>query len=258
MTDSGTSAASPARVTDCLLDGKDNYAADRDLADALQRVLPRLRLALREDRAFVRRAVRHLAGRGIRQFVDIGCGLPAAENVHQTAARHSPGSRVVYIDHDPVVVAHARALLTDDGDIGVVRSDLRKPAELLDDAFTCGLLDPQEPVALILSSVLHNLPDADGPHAIAAELRAALTPGGALVISHLTADVARPAVLAAAQTYTGGCSAPLVPRGRDEVATFFGDLRLTSPGLVPTFRWRPDGTPVPPHEPVLYAGVATR
>ena len=163
MTESDALIASPARVNNHLLGGKDNYAADRELADALLAVLPRLRAAVHADRAFVHRAVGVLVGRGIRQFLDIGCGLPTSENVHQTAARHTTGARVVYVDHDPVVIAHARALLADDGDIGVVRADLRKPSELLDDAFSQGFLDRDEPVGMIVTSALHHLPDADGP-----------------------------------------------------------------------------------------------
>ncbi|WP_067467582.1 SAM-dependent methyltransferase [Actinomadura macra] len=258
MTEPDALIASPARVNDHLLGGKDNYAADRELAGALLAVLPPLRAAVRADRAFVRRAVGVLAGRGIRQFLDIGCGLPTAENVHQTAARHAPGVRVVYVDHDPVVIAHARALLADDGDIGVVRADLRKPCELLDDAFSCGLLDRDEPVGMIVTSALHHLPDADGPHAVAAELRTALTPGGALVLSHLTADFAPVATLEAARLYTAGCTAPLVPRGKEEIAAFFGDLELLLPGLVPTAQWRPDAPFEHVGRALMYAGLAIR
>ncbi|QXJ26160.1 SAM-dependent methyltransferase [Actinomadura graeca] len=258
MTASDALIASPARVNDHLLGGKDNYAADRELAGALLAVLPRLGAAVRADRAFVRRAVGVLAARGIRQFLDVGCGLPTTENVHQTAARHATGARVVYVDNDPVVIAHARARLADDGDIGVVRADLRKPCELLDDAFSCGLLDRDEPVGMIVASSLHHLPDADGPHAVAAELRGALTPGGALVLSHLSADFAPAATLEAARLYTAGCESPLVPRGRDEIAAFFGDLEPLPPGLVPTGRWRPDGPAGRAGRDLMYAGLAIR
>ncbi|MFC6879009.1 MULTISPECIES: SAM-dependent methyltransferase [Actinomadura] len=242
--------ASPARVYDYLLGGKDNYAADRVLVDDLLRLQPHLVDAARENRAFVRRAVRDLAGLGIGQFLDIGCGLPTPRNVHQIAARHAPGARVAYVDNDPIVLAHARALLTHDGGVRVVQADLRKPDELL--GLARDGLDLSAPVAVLLASVLHLLADAEDPHGAVAELRGALAPGSALVVSHLATGFSS----AAAALYTERCTAPLVPRERHDIARFFGGLRLADPGLVPTTRWRPDGPARPDEHALMYAGVA--
>lgn len=182
----GLGLAGPARVYDCLLGGKDNYAVDRELVMELLEIEPGLVDAACANRAFVRRAVRELAGLGLRQFLDLGCGLPTTDNVHQIAARHAPGSRVLYVDQDPLVLVHARALLVDDGDVAVVQADLRKPEDLVAQSLDHGLLDPSEPVAVLLTSVLHHLTDADDPWHTIQTLTDALPPGSALVISHLT------------------------------------------------------------------------
>ncbi|MFG2007225.1 SAM-dependent methyltransferase [Spirillospora sp. NPDC048911] len=254
----GTDLASPARLYDYLLGGMDNYAADRELAHRLLELQPGVAAAARANRAFLTRAVGLLAGRGVRQFLDLGCGLPARENVHRIASRRVPGARVVYVDHDPVVLAHARALLAQDGNVAVVQSDLRKPDELLGDVMTGGLLDWAEPVAVLLTAVLHFVADADDPAGILAALRAELAPESALVISHATAGTPPDTAKAAADLYTTACVTPLVLRCREEVATFFGDFELLEPGLVPTAEWRPlDESPPPPRGQLL-AGVAIR
>ncbi|KAB2347074.1 SAM-dependent methyltransferase [Actinomadura rudentiformis] len=255
----GTDLASPARMYDYLLGGKDNYAADRDLTRRLLEIQPQMAVAARENRAFLTRAVDVLAERGIRQFLDLGCGLPTRENVHQIAARRRPGARVVYVDHDPIVLAHARALLTDDGNVAIVQSDLRKRDELLGDVDASGSLDWAEPVAVLLTAVLHFVADADDPAGILAGLRAELAPGSALVISHATAGTAAEAARAA-ELYATACVTPLALRGRDEIAEFFGDFELLEPGLVFTAEWQPQGgTPSPaPTRGQLLAGVGLR
>ncbi|MFI0351838.1 SAM-dependent methyltransferase [Actinomadura sp. 9N407] len=247
--------ASPARVSDYLLGGKDNYAADRDLVDELLRVLPHLDTAAREGRAFLYRAVGTLARRGIRQFLDIGCGLPGGENVHRIASGQDPGCRVVYVDHDPIVLAHARALLAACGDVAAVHADLRDPAGLLAGVDACGLIDRDRPVAVLLTSVLHFLTAADRPYEAVAELRAALAPGSALVISHATADFAPETLAEAARIYSAGCSAPLVLRDRAGIMPFFGDLTPAGPGLAPLSLWRPNGGAWPPGPSLMYAGI---
>lgn len=250
--------AKPARVYDLLLDGKDNYAADRDLVDRMLRVQPHVRTAARENRAFVRRAVRALAERGVAQFLDIGCGLPTRENVHAIAQRHVPGARVVYADHDPVVLSHARALLADDANVSVVRADLRDRDGLLETVTAAAPLDWTRPVGVLLTSVLHHLADADRPGDTVAALRRAMAPGSARVVSHLTADPAPAAIAETAALYTAGCGTPLVPRGRAEVAAFLGDLEPLLPGVVFTSEWRPEGPVRPPDQALMYAAVAVR
>lgn len=244
---------SPARVYDYLLDGKDNYQDDRDLADRMLRLQPWLTVAARENRAFVGRAVRWLAVSGLRQFLDIGCGLPGHDDIHRITAHHAPGARVVYVDRDPFVLTHARALLAGGEEVRVAAGDLTRPHELLG---SLPLLDLDRPVAVVLSSVLHHLAEEDRPHEVMAELRGALAPGSALLVSHLAADLADPGSGEAAELFTGETGVPLVPRSRAEVEGFFGDFRLADPGLVFTTQWRPTGPVRPPEHALMYAGVA--
>jgi SAM-dependent methyltransferase len=253
--------ASPARVTNCLLGGKDNYAADRDLVEDLLRVVPHLETAARESRAFLHRTVDTLARRGMRQFLDLGCGLPGGANVHQIAAGHDPGARTVYVDHDPIVLAHARALLAAGGGVAAVQADLREPAGLLAGVDACGLIAWDRPVAVLLTSVLHYLTEGDRPYEAVAELRAALGPGSALAISHATADFAPEEAAEAARIYSAGCSSPLVLRTRDEIMPFFGGFTLAGPELAPLSLWHtvcpdgPDGGVWPAGPSLMYAGI---
>ncbi|REE97725.1 SAM-dependent methyltransferase [Thermomonospora umbrina] len=246
---------SPARVYDHLLGGKDNYEADRALAERMLAVQPRLAHAARENRAFVERAVRRLAEAGHDQFVDIGCGLPTLDNVHQIAARRRPGARVLYLDNDPIVLAHGRALLTEGGDVGVAGADLREPRRILDVMDASRLLDLSRPVVVLMTAVLHFLTDADGPYEAVAEIRRALPAGSALVISHLASDVAAQATAEAARLFGDECPVPLVPRPRDEVAAFFGELTPVSPGLVFTGQWCPSVVGRSPERTLMYAGI---
>ncbi|MBW8481877.1 SAM-dependent methyltransferase [Actinomadura parmotrematis] len=234
------SAASPARVHDHLLGGKDNYLADRRLVAELLELQPNLRTAARANRAFLGRAVAALAALGVDQFLDVGCGLPTRDNVHQMAARRLPGARTVYLDNDPAVVAHARALMAADAGVEAMTADLRKPEELL--GLAAGSLDWRRPVALVLTAVLHLLPDADGPAAIVAALRGALPPGSALVVSHLTAPLA-PGV---ADLYAERCGVPLTVRPPATLLGYLGGWPLLPPGLAPTAAWQ---HPLPPPDP---------
>jgi SAM-dependent methyltransferase len=231
----------PARVQDYLLGGKDNYAGDRLLAHRILDVLPQATDAALAARAFLAGSVRLLAERGLRQFVDLGCGLPRADNLHQMAARHIAGTRVVYVDRDPLVVAHARALLVDGGNIAALRADLRDPAAVLDSPEVRRLIDPSEPVALVLSAVLHFLPGARG---VVARLAAAAAPGSGLVVSHLTADFAPAAVAEAARRYREASGVPVYPRGGAEVARLLGPFRPLPPGVVPLTGGTPAGAPL--------------
>ncbi|GAA0228653.1 SAM-dependent methyltransferase [Actinomadura nitritigenes] len=244
-----------SRVHDHLLGGKDNYAADRDLARQVLDVLPQAADAARDGRAFLARAVRACAERGVRQFLDLGCGLPAGDNLHQMAARHTAGPRVVYVDADPLVIAHARALLVEGGNIAALQADLRDPASILAAPQVRRLIDPAEPVALVFSSVLHLLPD---PHVPLAALGAAAAPGSALVVSHATADHAPAAVAEAARRYAAAGAGPLLPRTAREIERLFGPFAPLPPGLVPAGRWRAGSPPSADGTAILYAGVGVR
>jgi hypothetical protein len=234
-----------ARVYDYLLGGRDNFAVDREVAELILRVMPDARQAPRSNRGFLRRAVRHLAGEaGIRQFIDIGSGLPTRGNVHEIAQAIDPKARVVYVDYDPVVVAHTRALLPDDDFTSVILGDLRAPESILDDPTVRGMIDFDQPVALLLLLLLHHINDDDDPPGIVATLRAAVPAGSHLAISHLhnpgsrrpeDAELARIGEEIFQRSYGVGRW-----RDVDEIVSFFGDWDLIPPGLVPTTEWRPD------------------
>jgi len=239
MTTAGTRAAEtpldlhrpgPARVQDYLLGGKDNYSCDRRLAHRILDVVPQAAEAAHAARAFHAGSVRLLAERGLRQFLDLGCGLPRSDNLHQIAARHIGGTRVVYVDHDPLVIAHVRALLIDGGNIAALRADIRDPAAVLGSPEVRRLIDPSEPVALVLSSVLHFLP---GARDLVAALTAAAAPGSALVVSHLTADFAPAGIAEAARRCREESGLALYPRGGADVAALLGRFRPLPPGVAP-------------------------
>ncbi|MDL4770816.1 MULTISPECIES: SAM-dependent methyltransferase [Thermomonosporaceae] len=251
--------ANAARIQNYLLGGKDNYAVDRDLAERILAVQPHWANAARAGRAFTDRAVRALLARGVRQFIDVGCGLPLLESAeHGIATRHAPSARVVYVDHDPMVLAHARALLSQDAEVAVIDADLRRRGALLGGAFGCGLLDEREPIAVLLTSVLHFLTEADRPHDLLAEIRDVVAPGSALVISHATADFSPEPSREAARLFSEASSCPLVLRGEQEIGRYFGDFELADPGLVPTTLWRPKGPARGAHQALMYAGVGIR
>src|SRR3984885_10368412 len=186
-----TSRPHPARTYDYFLGGKNNFAADREVADKVLAGWPAIRVGVRENRKFLARVVRYLAGEaGIRQFLDIGTGLPTEDNVHEVAQSVAPSARVVYADNDPLVLAHARALLTSspEGRTAYIHADLRDPASILNDPVTREVLDFTQPVALMLIAILHMIPDDEKPAEIVATLTAALPPGSYLVASHLVTD----------------------------------------------------------------------
>jgi hypothetical protein len=227
---------------DYLLGGKDNYAADRAAIDAQLQIYPDVAFAARANRAFLGRAVRYLtAEAGIRQFLDIGTGIPTAGNTHQVAQAIAPESRVVYVDYDPVVLAHARALLTssDAGAPEYIDSDLRDTSTILEQAGR--LLDFTKPVAVTLVAILHAIPDADDPHAIAARLMDAVPSGSYLAISHLGREFLPPETLRQMQDLSrGNIQQEFAYRSQDEVALFFAGLDLVEPGIVPLQDWRPE------------------
>jgi len=246
-----------ARVYDWLLGGKDNYAADRAAARRLVAVVPGAARAARDNRAFLGRAVRYLAGQGITQFIDIGSGLPAGRAVHEIAREAAPGARVAYVDHDPVVVAHARALLADSPLVTAVEADLRYPRHLLSTREVRDVIDPGQPVGVLLVAVLHFLADSDRPHDVVRAIIARLAPGSYVAVSHVTADYLTPEAAKAAEAAYDGASAPGVARSRDDVERFLDGLELVVPGVTDVAAWRPGPAPAgPPGRPVLfYAGI---
>jgi hypothetical protein len=258
-----TSRPHAARVYDYYLGGKDNFAADREMAARAQDSWPTIRTSARENRAFLGRAVRYLAGEaGVRQFLDIGAGLPSAGNVHEIAQATAPSCRVVYADNDPLVLAHARALLTSgpQGRTAYIHADLRDPAGILAHPVTRDVLDFTQPVALMLVGVLHLIPDEDKPEDIMATLLAALPPGSYLAASHGTSEFSPEATDGAVRAFRDS-GVPFQTRDSDEFARLaFAGLDLVPPGVVLTSEWRPeDERPRPaPAEVNTYGGVARK
>ncbi len=235
-----TSVAHIARVYDYWLGGKDNYAADRAAGDQVMQAYPNIAHSVRANRAFLARAVTYLVGEaGIRQFLDIGTGIPSANNTHEVAQSVAPECRVVYVDNDPIVLTHARALLAS-GPAGVtdyVDADLRDPAKLLSEA--ARTLDFTQPVAVMLLGILHMIPDQDDPRAIVSTLMAAVPPGSFLTISHPASDIDAAAGAEASRRYNAQAAEAATFRSHAEVMTFFEGLDLVPPGLVPVPEWRP-------------------
>ncbi|MEV4640655.1 SAM-dependent methyltransferase [Actinoplanes sp. NPDC049548] len=256
-----TGRAHPARVYDYLLGGKDNFAADRAAAQQGLQVNPDAATAPLQNRAFLRRAVHHLAAEaGIRQFLDIGTGLPTSPNVHEVAQAVDPSARIVYVDNDPIVLTHARALLegTSRGRTAYVDADLRDVDQILGAPELGETLDLGRPVAVLLLAILHFLDDEADPYAIVSKLMGALPSGSYLVVSHITADYdpvswARFTEIMRRQGITTRL------RDRAEVARFFAGLEPVEPGVVPILRWRPDADEqLGDAQAALYGGVARK
>jgi hypothetical protein len=254
-----TSVAHPARVYGYWLGGKDNFPADRKAAEEVMRLHPRVVASARANRQFLARVVRYLASDcGIRQFLDVGAGLPGEDgtNTHQVAQDVDPGCRVVYADNDRIVLAHARALLTSaaHGACGYAEADLHDPETIL--AQAAQTLDFTQPMAVMLLAVIHFLADRDHPDQIVAALASALAPGSYLALSHLTGDFAPQQVAAATAAYNTQVPVPVTARTHTQVTGLFGGLPLLPPGVVPVSEWRPVvGDPF--GQPAdLHAGVA--
>jgi hypothetical protein len=255
------STAHPARRYDYWLGGKDNFAADRASAHAIEAIYPHIRTTAVENRRFLHRAVTHLArDRGVTQFLDIGIGLPTADNTHQIAQRHQPAARIVYVDNDPLVLVHARALLTStpEGRTAYLHGDLNQPETILQHADLIGTVDLDRPVALLLVAVLHFLADTQHAYDVVHTLAAALAPGSYLVVSHATYDVLPPATAEQLATADVPGRGTFTARTRTEIARFLGGLTVLPPGLTVVSRWRPDpGTALPAdHEVAAYGAVA--
>jgi S-adenosyl methyltransferase len=262
LSDLDTATPHPARMYNAYLGGKDNYPADREAVRQILRAFPEVRDIARANRAFLQRAVRYLAAEaGIRQIIDIGTGIPAAGNVHEIAARLAPGTRVAYVDNDPIVHVHANALLADTGTTSIVLADLRDPRAILAHPGVTALIDFTQPVALLLVAIVHFLTDRDDPGRNIATLRDAMPPGSYLALSHGTADFHPPGTARRAGQAYDKAAAPLVLRTRAQVAAFFDGFDLIEPGLVQAPLWRPDGTPPRPKDLTkigIYAGVGRK
>ncbi|MFG2335645.1 SAM-dependent methyltransferase [Streptomyces yangpuensis] len=262
------SVPSVSRIYDYYLGGSHNFEVDRQAARRAMEFMPGLPKIMQANRAFMRRAVRHAVAEGVTQFLDIGSGIPTFGNVHEIARAASPAARVVYVDHDPVAVAHSHAVLVDDEHTGVVAADLRKPKEILAAPEVGRLLDLERPVALLLVAVLHFLEDTDRPYEAVAELRDALAPGSLLILTHasyegipLTQEVAGGAVGVYRDIRN-----PLVMRTGEQISGFFEGFEMVEPGLVSMPDWRPDRaedgedgeTPEDPYAFSGYAGVGRK
>jgi S-adenosyl methyltransferase len=231
---------SVARIYDYVLGGKDNFAVDREVADAILEQAPAAREAARANRRFLGRAVEFLADAGVRQFLDLGTGLPSRNNVHEVAQRVRSDARVVYVDNDPAVLAHARALLARDDSTAVVREDIRDPERILANPVVRGVLDFSRPVAVMFVAVLHFVTDDEDPWGIVSTLTERLVPGSYLALSHGTFDGPPAEAVQVVQERYQKASAPGVFRGRDAIGRFFAGFDLVDPGLVGPTHWRAD------------------
>jgi hypothetical protein len=236
--DVDTSVPHIARIYDYWLGGKNNFPADREAAQRAVDVIPGILPSVRANRAFLGRAVAYLAEAGIRQFLDVGTGIPSANNTHEVAQKIAPSSRIVYVDNDPIVLTHARALLTStrEGATAYIDADLREPGKIL--RIAARTLDFSKPVAIMLVAILHCIPDEDNPRGIVAELLDGVCPGSYLVISHPVKDADTGQVARAAARMNEVMPQKVTPRTKAEVARFFEGLEFVSPGFVQLPRWR--------------------
>jgi O-methyltransferase involved in polyketide biosynthesis len=254
-------APNAARMYDYGLGGKENYAADREAVHRLIVINPGITSAMRANRAFLGRVVRYAAEAGIRQFLDIGSGLPTQQNVHQIAHEHAPGARVVYCDVDPVVVAHTQALLAGTDNAWVIQHDLRRPREILRDPLVRTVLDFRQPIAILLNAVLHFLPDDAQPARVLQELARVLSPGSMLAISHATWEWQpdRHEQFELAREVFEEASAAFTWRSGAEVAGWMAgeEMEIIDPGIVPISEWRADN-PAQTSERGVFGLVAVR
>ena len=254
-----TSVAHVARVYDYWLGGRDNFAADRIAAEQAKQAYPDIVFSVRANRAFLARAVRYLAGEaGIRQFLDIGTGIPTSNNTHEVAQSAAAECRVVYVDNDPIVLAHARALLVSSphGVTNYLDSDLRDTRKILTGA--ARTLDFSRPIAIMLMAILQHIDRADDPYAIVARLVEAVPPGSYLIISHPASDIEAAAMGQMAQRLNQLMAEKVTFRGHDEVLRFFSGLELVEPGLVRVQQWRPDTEAEATSPAALWGGVGRK
>ncbi len=248
-----------ARIYDYLLGGSKNYAVDREAAHELVRLVPNARMAAYHNRQFLQRAVRFLAGEaGIRQFIDIGTGLPTQGNVHEITQSFEPDARVLYVDNDPVVVAHAQELLVDNPTAVAINRDLRCPDQILSHPALRALINLDEPVAILLVAVLQFIRDHANPYAIVERLKSAMAPGSYLVISHVTADKIPSATLQKLEEIYDRSTAPAAARNRADIMRFFDGLEMVEPGLIDVCGWRTEWLAPESGRTIFYAGVGRK
>ncbi|MET7426086.1 SAM-dependent methyltransferase [Dactylosporangium sp. NPDC005555] len=245
---------SAARIYDCLLGGTHNFAVDREVAERAVALVPDLPRVAGDNRAFLRRAVRLAAARGVHQFVDVGSGIPTEGNVHEAARAADPGARVVYVDIDPTAVIHSRQILGADPLTVVLQADLHQADRILDDPAVRALVDFDRPVCLLLVAMLHFIPDSADLHAALRRYRDAAAPGSLLAITHGTAGSRTEQLEALADLYVR-TGTPLVLRDHDAILDLFDGWDLLDPGLVHLPRWRPDPGDPPVGDPAAYAGL---
>lgn len=233
------SRPSAARVYDYFLGGAHNFEIDRQLAEQIASMTPNLADTMRAGRAFLRRGVRAILDAGISQFLDVGSGIPTVGNVHEVARSVNPKAHVVYVDIDPVAVAHSRAILDGDDRCAVIHADLREPDRILAEAQRSGLLDLSRPVAILLAGIVHFIPDTDQPGELLKTLRDATAAGSYLLISHSTFED-QPQEMLDAQRLSARTSTEITLRSRAEITSFFGDFTILEPGVVHMPLWRPD------------------
>ncbi|MEV4342872.1 SAM-dependent methyltransferase [Actinoplanes sp. NPDC049596] len=252
------SRPSAARVYDYFLGGAHNFAVDRQLAEQIEAMTPNIAETMRSNRVFLRRAVRFLVEQGVRQFLDIGSGIPTAGNVHEIALEAAPDSRVVYVDVDPVAVEHSRAILAGTPNTAVILADARDVDRILAEAGK--LLDFDQPVAVLLAGVVHFIPDGDDPAVTVAALRDAVKSGSYLLVSHATAD-GQPAEVIEAQRLSGRTNTEITLRPAAAIEAYFDGFDLVEPGLVFIPLWQPDPQdPADEHPERIgaYAGVGKK
>ncbi|HET9255097.1 MAG TPA: SAM-dependent methyltransferase [Pseudonocardiaceae bacterium] len=260
LPDIDTTIPQPARFWDYLLGGKDNYPIDREVGEQVLAIFPDLLAAARADRGFLVRVVKYLVrDAGIRQLLDIGTGLPTVNNTHQVAQATAPECRIVYVDNDPMVLVHARALLTSapEGATDYLHADVREPEKILHDA--AQTLDFTQPVALMLLGIMNYIIDSTEAHAIVTRLMGALPPGSYLALSHPTAEVHAETIEESIRYYNSSGAAPIRTRSAPELIRFFDGLELLEPGVVSCSRWRPDHSDIGSRiEVTQYGGLARK
>jgi hypothetical protein len=246
----------PARVYNFWLGGKDNFAADRHAGEEVIRLMPGIVAGVRANREFLGQAVQYLGGQGIRQFLDVGTGLPSPDNTHEVAQRISPDSRIVYVDHDPMVVTHAEALLRSSprGRCAYIEADLRDADLILNEASST--IDFSQPAGLMLLAILQLVPDDAEAQRIVAALAKPLVPGSFIAISHMTADFAPESVLSATRAYNDLAPDPVTPRTKAQITALLGGRELVKPGVVSVSRWRQDAADESRDPVDLYGAIA--
>ncbi|MBW4721727.1 SAM-dependent methyltransferase [Saccharothrix obliqua] len=255
-----TGLPSAARLYDYLLGGGHNFAADRALAERFLLAQPNARAIARLNRAFLRRAVLHLIDRGVRQFLDLGSGIPTVGNVHEIARRSAPDARVVYVDFEDVAVAHSRLLLEDDPLATILQEDMTDPTAVLGAARGTGLLDFDRPIGLLMVGVFHFVPPEDDPAGVVAAYRDAVVPGSGLALSQFTSDL-QPAEMAGIVEVMKRSMNPMYPRTHAEITDLFAGFDVVEPGVVPLPLWRPEEGAPDTDDPAragIFAGVGLK